>query len=41
MKRTALAVAAFAAASVLALPASAQNEQFIPAMGYWVGPYAP
>jgi len=41
MKRTALAIAAFAAASALALPASAQNEQFIPAMGYWVGPYAP
>ena len=22
------------------LPASAQNEQFIPMIGYWVGPYA-
>jgi len=33
-----------AAAAVLALaagPALAQNEQFIPANGYWVGPYAP
>ena len=34
----------FAGAAVLALAtgqAFAQNEQFIPANGYWVGPYAP
>ena len=34
----------FAGAAVLALAAGqafAQNEQFIPANGYWVGPYAP
>ncbi len=34
----------FAGAAVLALvtgQAFAQNEQFIPANGYWVGPYAP
>src|SRR6185295_9058526 len=39
MKRTALAVAALALSA--ALPATAQNEQFVPANFYWVGPYAP
>src|SRR6266699_3474944 len=35
-------IAAFAlAAAALAAPAAAQNEQFIPANFYWVGPYAP
>src|SRR5437763_2331009 len=42
MKRTAFAGAAFgAAASGFATTASAQNEQFVPANFYWVGPYAP
>ena len=41
MKRAATAFAISAAALACALPAAAQNEQFIPAMGYWVGPYAP
>src|SRR5712664_3209352 len=42
MKRTAFAVAALgAAAGAFSLSASAQNEQFIPASFYWVGPYAP
>jgi branched-chain amino acid transport system substrate-binding protein len=39
MKRTALIAAAFALTA--ALPAMAQNEQFVPANFYWVGPYAP
>jgi len=38
----AIAAAAFtAAAGLAATPAAAQNEQFIPANFYWVGPYAP
>jgi branched-chain amino acid transport system substrate-binding protein len=42
MKRTTLAAAAIAiAAAGFAAPAAAQNEQFIPANFYWVGPYAP
>src|SRR5947207_6511474 len=42
MKRTAFAVAALSvAAAGFSLSASAQNEQFIPASFYWVGPYAP
>src|SRR5258708_20694849 len=42
MKRTALTIAALAlAAAVVSAPALAQNEQFIPANYYWVGPYAP
>jgi branched-chain amino acid transport system substrate-binding protein len=43
MKRTPIGVtAAFAAlALTAALPATAQNEQFVPANFYWVGPYAP
>jgi branched-chain amino acid transport system substrate-binding protein len=42
MKRTTIAAAALAlAASGLAGTAAAQNEQFIPANFYWVGPYAP
>ena len=40
MKRTILAVAALALATA-AGPAAAQNEQFVPANFYWVGPYAP
>ncbi|TMH89944.1 MAG: ABC transporter substrate-binding protein, partial [Betaproteobacteria bacterium] len=40
MKRTILAVAALALAAA-AGPAAAQNEQFVPANFYWVGPYAP
>src|SRR5204863_1662978 len=39
MKRTAFAVAALAL--TFAAPAIAQNEQFVPANFYWVGPYAP
>ncbi len=39
MKRTTIAAAAFGLA--LAGVASAQNEQFVPANFYWVGPYAP
>jgi branched-chain amino acid transport system substrate-binding protein len=37
------ALAAFAAvtAALVSTGVSAQNEQFIPANGYWVGPYAP
>ena len=43
MKRSTLAIAAaaFTAAGLAATPAAAQNEQFIPANFYWVGPYAP
>src|SRR5687768_14609638 len=44
MKRSTLAIAAVslaAAAGLAATPAAAQNEQFIPANFYWVGPYAP
>jgi branched-chain amino acid transport system substrate-binding protein len=42
MKRTALAFAALiAAAAGFSAPAAAQNEQFVPANFYWVGPYAP
>src|SRR5258707_384303 len=40
MKRNSLAIALVAAA-VVSAPAIAQNEQFIPANYYWVGPYAP
>jgi branched-chain amino acid transport system substrate-binding protein len=40
MKRSTLAIAALAFAAA-ASPAAAQNEQFIPANFYWVGPYAP
>ena len=29
------------ALATVAAAASAQNEQFIPMIGYWVGPYAP
>ncbi len=37
-----MAAAALALPFALAAPAaSAQNEQFVPAMFYWVGPYAP
>src|SRR5688572_1375630 len=44
MKSTTLAIAASAlalAAGAAVQPAAAQNEQFIPANFYWVGPYAP
>src|SRR2546425_733293 len=42
MIRTRTTIAVFAlAAAALAAPAAAQNEQFIPANFYWVGPYAP
>ena len=45
LKRTRqMALGALAGAAMLALasgPSFAQNEQFIPANGYWVGPYAP
>jgi len=43
MKRNVLAMAALAAAAAVGVstPAAAQNEQFIPANYYWVGPYAP
>src|SRR5438094_6073532 len=40
MKTTILSVAALALAAA-AGPAAAQNEQFVPANFYWVGPYAP
>jgi branched-chain amino acid transport system substrate-binding protein len=40
MKKVIAAIAAVAAALV-STGVSAQNEQFIPANGYWVGPYAP
>src|SRR5438477_12457312 len=40
MKRIAGLFAALAFAG-LAAPAGAQNEQFVPANFYWVGPYAP
>ena len=36
-----LAVAVASLAAVFSAGAQAQNEQFIPANGYWVGPYAP
>ncbi len=36
-----LALAGVAALALASAPAWAQNEQFIPANGYWVGPYAP
>jgi len=39
MKRTAIAVAALGIS--LAGSVNAQNEQFVPANFYWVGPYAP
>ena len=39
MNRTVFAAAALAVAALPA-PAAAQNEQFIPANFYWVGPYA-
>src|SRR6266568_8839187 len=42
MKRSALTIAALVlAASGFSTTAIAQNEQFIPANFYWVGPYAP
>jgi branched-chain amino acid transport system substrate-binding protein len=42
MKRTAFALAALGiAAAGFSAPAAAQNEQFVPANFYWVGPYAP
>jgi branched-chain amino acid transport system substrate-binding protein len=42
MKRSTFAVAALAlAATGFTAPAAAQNEQFIPMNGYWVGPFAP
>src|SRR3989454_7205137 len=42
MIRTRTTIAGFAlAAAALAAPVAAQNEQFIPANFYWVGPYAP
>jgi len=42
MDRKTIAAAALAlAAAGIAGPAAAQNEQFIPANFYWVGPYAP
>jgi branched-chain amino acid transport system substrate-binding protein len=37
----ALAVLAATTVALVSTSASAQNEQFIPANGYWVGPYAP
>ena len=40
MKRSTITIAALALAAA-ALPAAAQQEQFIPANFYWVGPYAP
>jgi len=40
MKRSTLTIAALAL-TVATVPAAAQNEQFIPANFYWVGPYAP
>ena len=39
-----MALGVLAGAAMLALasgPSFAQNEQFIPMNGYWVGPYAP
>ena len=44
MKRSTLAIGALALAAVAGPAlnsAAAQNEQFIPANFYWVGPYAP
>ena len=42
MNRTATILAALSiAAAGLPLAANAQNEQFIPANFYWIGPYAP
>ncbi|TAK88000.1 MAG: ABC transporter permease [Betaproteobacteria bacterium] len=40
MRRSTIAAAALALAAATGT-AVAQNEQFIPANGYWVGPYAP
>ena len=39
MKAIKAAVVGFALAG-LATSAQAQNEQFVPMAGYWVGPYA-
>ena len=36
-----LALAGAAALALVSGPVLAQNEQLIPANGYWVGPYAP
>jgi len=36
-----LALAGAAALALVSGPLHAQNEQFVPANGYWVGPYAP
>ena len=36
-----LALAGAAALALVSGPLLAQSEQFIPANGYWVGPYAP
>ncbi len=42
MNRKLLVATALAAfATGISAPAAAQNEQFVPANGYWVGPYAP
>jgi branched-chain amino acid transport system substrate-binding protein len=41
MKRKNLAIAFAMVAAAFAGGVQAQNEQFIPANGYWVGPYAP
>src|SRR5687767_10200058 len=40
MRRTSIVIAALSVAA-FAAPAAAQNEQFVPANFYWVGPYAP
>jgi len=40
-KSTYLAIAGAAVLSLASGPLLAQNEQFVPANGYWVGPYAP
>ena len=39
--RKSLVAFATVAAALVSTSVSAQNEQFIPANGYWVGPYAP
>ena len=41
MTRNAFAIGALALAAGFSAPVAAQNEQFIPANFYWVGPYAP
>ena len=41
MKRNTLAITVTALAAFFAGSAQAQNEQFIPANFYWIGPYAP